>query len=227
MGKRNQPRKQTEVPVRIFGTDSHGQIFSEKVSAVNISRSGAELSGVRAELVLDEIVGISYGANRAHFRVKWIGKAGTPKAGHAGLLNVAPEKALWDFPLPSDAVDDYQQGSVEVRQDTRFRCQTSIEIHVDGGVSFWATVADLSLGGCYVEMSIPLAEGTKVKAGIWFGQSKVLAEAVVTHRTPGMGIGLKFVEMTDQDRDQIRRFLEGLAPFARKATRAKVPQTNS
>lgn len=227
MGKRNQSRKQTELPVRIFGTDSHGQIFSEKVVAVNVSRSGAELSGIHAELVVDEVIGISYGTNRAHFRVKWIGKAGTSKAGHAGVQNVSPEKTLWDFVLPADAVDEYQPGSVEIRQNTRFRCQSSIEIHVEGGASFWATVADLSLGGCYVEMSIPLAEGTKVKVGIWFGQSKVLAEAVVTHRTPGMGIGLQFVEITDQDRDQIRRFLEGLAPFARKATRAKVPQGNS
>jgi hypothetical protein len=227
MGKRNQPRKPTELPVRIFGTDSHGQIFSEKVLAVNISRNGAELSGLRADLVLEETVGISYGANRAHFRVKWIGKPGTPKAGHAGVQNVAPEKALWDFPLPSDALDDYQAGSVEVRQSTRFRCQNSIEIHVSGGASFWGTAADLSLGGCYVEMSIPLAEGTKVKVGIWFGQNKAWAEAVVTHRTPGMGIGLKFVEITEQDREQIRRFLEGLAPFARKPARAKAPQASS
>jgi hypothetical protein len=42
-----------------------------------------------------------------------------------------------------------------------------------------------------------------------------------------MGIGLKFVEITEQDREQIRRFLEGLAPFARKPARAKAPQASS
>ena len=114
MGRRSQPRKPIEVPVRIFGTDSHGQVFSEKVTTVNVSRNGAELAGVRPDLGLDEIVGLTYGSNRVHFRVKWIGAAGTPHAGHVGLLNIAPEKPLWDFPLPADAKDDYVAATVEL-----------------------------------------------------------------------------------------------------------------
>ena len=219
MGRRSQPRKQIEVPVRVFGTDRHGQVFSEKVLTVNLSRTGTEIAGLRAELSLDEIVGLTYGANRVHFRVKWIGAAGTPKAGHVGLLNIAPEKPLWDFPLPADTVDVFQTGSLERRHTPRFRCQNSIEVHIHGGASFWGTVADLSLGGCYVEMPLPLQPGTKLKVGIWFGQTKAWAEAQVAHRTPGLGAGLKFIEISDQDRDVIRRFVENLAPFARKPLR--------
>jgi hypothetical protein len=219
MGKRTQPRKQIELPVRIFGTDRHGQVFSEKVSTVNVSRTGAELAGVRAELSLDEIVGVTCGSNRVHFRVKWIGTPGTSKAGHVGLLNIAPEKPLWDFPLTADVVDAYQAGSVEMREHPRFRCQNSIEVHVESGASFWGTAADLSLGGCYVEMPLPLQPGSKLRVGIWLGQTKAWAEAQVTHRTPGLGVGLKFVDISEQDRNQIRRFLEGLSPFARKPLR--------
>jgi hypothetical protein len=219
MGRRSQPRKQIEVSVRIFGTDRHGQVFSEKVLTVNVSRTGAEIAGVRSDLALDEIVGLTYGANRVHFRVKWIGSAGTATAGHVGLLNIAPEKALWDFPLPPDIVDVYQVGSIEMRKTPRFRCQNSIEVHVAGGASFWGTVADLSLGGCYVEMPLPLQPGTKLKVGLWLGQTKAWAEAQVAHRTPGLGVGLRFLEISDQDRDLIRRFLENLAPFARKPLR--------
>jgi hypothetical protein len=216
MGRRSQPRKQIEIPVRVFGTDRHGRVFSEKVLTTNVSRTGAEIAGLRAELSLDEIVGLTYGANRVHFRVKWIGAAGTPKAGHVGLLNIAPEKTLWDFPLPLDAADSFQSASLERRQTARFRCQNSIEVHVDGGASFWGTVADLSLGGCYVEMPPPLQPGTKLRVGIWFGQTKVSAHAQVAYRTPGVGAGLKFIEISEPDRDVIRRFLENLAPFARK-----------
>src|ERR1700683_592317 len=219
MGRRSQPPKQVEVPVRIFGTDSAGQVFSEKVLTVSISRNGAELAAVRSKLNLDEIVGLTYGANRVHFRVKWIGGAGTPKAGHVGLLNIAPQKPLWDFPLPPDAVDDFQLASVEHRIAPRFRCQNSVEVHVQGA-SFWGTVADLSLGGCYIEMPIPLQPGTKLRVGIWFGQTKSWADAQVAHRTPGLGIGLKFVQISEEDRNQIRRFLESLAPFARKPMRS-------
>jgi hypothetical protein len=216
MGRRSQPRKAVEVPVRIFGTDAGGQIFSEKVVTVSVSRNGAELSGVRSNLALDEIVGLSYGAQRVHFRVKWIGDAGTPTAGHVGLLNIAPEKPLWDFPLPPDIVDVYQPGSTERRKSPRYRCQNSVEVHVQGGASFWGTVADLSLSGCYAEMALPVEPGTKLRVGIWFGQTKAWAQAQVTHITPGLGVGLRFIEISDQDRDQIRRFLESLAPFAKK-----------
>lgn len=216
MGRRSQPRKQIEVPVRVFGTDRHGQVFSEKVHTVNISRTGAEIAGLTSELNLDEIIGLTYGTNRVHFRVKWIGAAATPKAGHVGLLNIAPEKPLWDFPLPSDSPDAFQAVSLERRQTPRFRCQNSIEVHVEGGASFWGTVADLSLGGCYVEMPLPLQPGTKLRLGIWFGQNKVSAQAHVAHRTPGLGVGLKFTEISEQDKAIIRRFLENLAPFARK-----------
>ena len=136
MGRRSQPRKQIAVPVRIFGTDSRGQVFSEKALTVNVSRNGAELAEVRPDLALDEIIGLTYGKNRVHFRVKWIGRPGTPKAGHVGLLNIAPEKPLWDFPLPPDAVDDYQPGNTELRSNPRFRCQNSIEVHVKAALLF-------------------------------------------------------------------------------------------
>jgi hypothetical protein len=225
MGRRSQPRKLIEVPVRIFGTDSHGQVFSEKVVTVNVSRAGAELAGVHAAVSVDEIVGVTYGSNRVHFRVRWIGVAGTSRAGHVGLLNIAPEKPLWDFPLPPDSVDPYQPGSVEIRAQTRFRCQTSVEVQIDQGTSFWATVADLSLGGCYVEMPLPLQPGTKLKLGIWLGQVKACADAVVAHTTPGLGAGLKFTEISSQDLDHIRRFLQSLAPFARKPLRSPPTKT--
>jgi hypothetical protein len=220
MGRRSQPRKELEVPVRIFGTDSDGKVFSEKVSTVNISRNGVELVGVSRKLKVDEIVGLTCGNNRVHFRIKWVGEPGTPDAGHVGLLNIAPEKPLWNFPLPSDAPDDYQPGSIEHRKHSRFRCQNSVEVHLKEGASFWGTVTDLSLGGCYVEIPIPLQPGTPLRVGIWLGETKAWAEAQVAHKTPGMGIGLKFIEISDQDLDQVRRYLGGLAPLAQKAGRS-------
>jgi hypothetical protein len=167
MGRRRQPRKEVQAPVRIFGTDSSGRVFSAKAMTVNISQHGIELSGVESQLNLDEIIGLTYGENRVHFRVKWVGQPGTAKAGHVGLLNISPEKPLWDFPLPSPMPDNHQPQVVQQRKHTRFQCDNSVELHTQGGASFWAKIADLSVGGCYVEMAIPLQIGTKVKVGIW------------------------------------------------------------
>jgi hypothetical protein len=58
--------------------------------------------------------------------------------------------------------------------------------------------------------------GKKLKVGIWFGQGKAWADARVAHSIPGLGIGLKFTEISEPNLDQVRRFLETLSPLARK-----------
>jgi hypothetical protein len=216
MGRRREPRKEIQAQVRIFGTSSSGQVFSEKAVTVNVSQQGIELSGVQSQLGLNEIIGLNYGKNRIHFRVKWIGKPGTPKAGHVGLLNTSPEKPLWDFPVPSPAPDNHQPRFVEVRKHPRVKCHNSVEIHAQAGTSFWATIADLSIGGCYVEMAIPLPPGTKVRVGIWIGETKSWADGEVVYSTPGFGTGVKFDRISKPDLERIRQYLGTLASSAKK-----------
>jgi len=218
MGRRREPRKDIQAPVRIFGTDSTGQVFSEKAVTVNVSQQGAELSGVQAQLNLDETIGLAYGNNRVHFRVKWVGAPGTPKAGHLGLINTSPEKPLWDFPLPSPAPDNHQPQLAQQRKHPRFKCHNSVELQTQDGTSFRATIADLSVGGCYVEMAIPLPPGTKLKASIWIGQTKCFADCQVAYSTGGIGTGLRFTKISEPDLERIRQFLGTLAPFAKKST---------
>jgi hypothetical protein len=69
------------VPVRIFGTDSSGRTFSDKVSTVDVSQGGAKLSGVGVQLKVDEIVGVAYGSNKGHFKVKWCVRSRDAKRG--------------------------------------------------------------------------------------------------------------------------------------------------
>lgn len=215
MGKRREPRKEVQTPVRLFGTDSSGQVFSVKAVTVNVSQQGVELSGVDRQLNIDEIVGLTYGKNRVHFRVKWVGQAGTPRAGHVGLLNIAPEKPLWDFVLPSPVADAYKPGTVQQRRHARLKCRNSVELHTPEGASFWATISDLSIGGCHVEMAIPVRAGTTVKAGIWIGEIKIWAECEVVYSTPGFGIGVRFTSISEADLDRLRQFLTSITPFAK------------
>ncbi len=216
MGRRREPRKEIQVPVRIFGTNRSGQIFSEEAVTVNVSRYGAELSDVQTGLNLDEIIGLACGKNRVRFRVKWVGEPGTPLAGHVGLLNISPEKPLWDFPLPSPAPDNHQPRLAEKRKHPRFKCHNSVEVHTQEGASFWATIADLSVGGCYVEMAIPLPPGTKLKVGIWIGETKAWADAEVAHSCAGLGTGVMFIRTSEPDLDRIRQFLGTLPSFTKK-----------
>ena len=99
MGKRREPRKEIKVPVRIFGTDRSGQIFSEKVFTVNVSRQGVELSGVQAQPNPDEIVGITYGVTKSHFRVKWVGQPGSSLGRTFGSAQPVARKKFLGLPL--------------------------------------------------------------------------------------------------------------------------------
>jgi len=211
MGKRREPRKEIRVPVRIFGTDAGGQIFSEKVFTVNVSKNGLELEGVQAQPKIDEIVGVTYGTIKTHFRVKWVGQRGGPKAERLGLLNLSPEKSFWDFPLPPPGFDASVRDARDRRAHVRLKSTNSAEVYPAGAnVPMRTRTADLSLGGCFLEMPNPLPKGTQIRIALWVKDFKLWANAEVVSSTPGFGIGVKFTEMTEQDRNQLKQFIESL-----------------
>jgi len=211
MGKRCEPRKDIRVPVRIFGTDSAGRIFNEKVFTVNVSRHGVELSGVQAQPNIDEIIGLTYGTIKSHFRVKWVGQPGTPRLGHMGLLNLSPEKTLWDFPLAGPSVDGAAGTAHDRRAHPRVKCANSVEVYPNNETTpIRARTGDMSLGGCFIEMSNPLPKGTEMRLAVWVKETKLWAKGKVITSTPGYGIGVQFTEMAEQEKAQLKRFLDSL-----------------
>jgi PilZ domain-containing protein len=216
MGKRREPRKEITVAVRIFGTDKGGQTFSEKVSTINVSREGVRLSGVQARPNIDEIVGVTYGQTKAHFRVKWVGEPGTPHAGQMGLLNLVPEKVFWDFPLPPPSVDTSGGSVTERRRSPRLKCASSAEVYPAGVVAPIRTrTSDLSIGGCFLEMSTPVPKKTQVRIALWVKDAKLWANGEVITSSPGFGIGVKFTEIAADDRRQLQEFLDSMIRIRR------------
>ena len=219
VGKRREPRVDKVVPVRIFGTDTNGQIFSEKLNTLNVSRQGAELGGVQAQLKMGEIIGLTYGTNKVHFRVMWAGTPGSPKQGRIGLLNLSPEKPLWDFTLPGPGADGTgatARDPHDRRAHPRFKTVNSVEVHPEGqGAPIRARTADLSIGGCFIEMPNPLPKGTQIKISIWVKDTKLWANGRVVTSTPGFGIGVQFIEISEQDKNQLQEFLESTIRIAR------------
>lgn len=212
MGKRCEPRKQMQVPVRIFGTDQQGHIFSENVKTVDVSRSGVKLAGVRAQIKVDEVVGLTYGPNKVHFRVKWVGQPGTATQGQAGLLNLTPERPLWDFSLPAGIMDNFRQEfRSERRRYPRVKCDLPVELKPEAGPNMWGRASDLSVGGCFVEMPIPLDHDARFEIALWLGETKVHLKGEVASCAPGFRIGVRFVGVTTQDAELLRKFVEATA----------------
>jgi hypothetical protein len=213
MVSRREPRKDIRVPVRIFGTDAAGKTFNENVFTVNVSRAGAMVIEVRTQLKVGEVIGIVYGKSKSRYEVRWIGTPATPQQNLAGLQSVKSEEIIWDFPLPATTEDLVRARSLnERRQHPRRRCSLSVEIHPASQESrIWGRVSDISLGGCFVEMSSTLKEGTKVRLALWIQDKKVWAVGRVAAARPGSGVGIQFEEIKTDDREQLKRYLDTLA----------------
>ena len=213
MGVGVEPRKAVEVPVRVFGTDYVGKPFSESLTTVDVSVHGAKLRGLKAKLQVNEIVGVTYGKNKGHFRVKWIGTTGTKTESVMGLVNLNPGKPLWDFPLSqleSETADTQPTG--ERRRAPRVKCSVSVELHTLGQAVIWGKASDLSQGGCFIEMPIPLHDGISFDIALWLGEAKLHLQGQVVSVQPGFGNGVRFLGLTSEHQEHLRRFIETIAP---------------
>lgn len=229
MGKRREPRKPVQVTVRILGTDAAGRPFAEKVETMDVSRSGLHVRGLSVALKLEDTVSVSYQDQKARYRVKWLVPGptvpGKPARWDAGLENPSPERNIFDFPLPTPILDNYaglssiRSGSGlaggptlsatgERRLLPRTRCVASAELHPDGQAApIMAGIADVSLGGCFVDMPMPLRVGTQLKVALWLDAVKVQASAVVTNVRPGFGMGLHFLALPSEEESKLEVYL--------------------
>ena len=87
-------------PIRLWGLDACGSPFIEAATTLDVSGGGALLKHVPVKLAAGDIIGLSSGEKKCRFRVVWIGRKGTPEAGHLGLRSLEPEKHIWDLHLP-------------------------------------------------------------------------------------------------------------------------------
>jgi hypothetical protein len=229
MGKRREPRHPIRLPIRIFGTDADGQMFSENVHSFDISKQGARLDGVKARVKIGEIIGVTQGQKKSRFKVLWVGQPNTPTAGQVGLVSTAPDQNIWDAPLPASGADSYSEPppkpvaqdrrgtmadrrqAVDRRQTARLKCVISVQLQPAGqSAPIWGKAVDMSIGGCFIEMPIPLEKGTRLNLGIWIKENKLKATGRVVSSRPGFGIGVQFIEMSDIDADHLRGFLKSI-----------------
>jgi PilZ domain len=212
MGKRRDPRIQAKLQVRIAGLDASGRPLLQIVTTQNISRQGALLDGIQGAFKLGEIISVSYKNNKARFRVSWMGDTGTAGACQMGVQSVDPAKCIWDVAsLPPTAADTYAAKARERRQHRRVPCKLGAELYMQGSEALVRVdVRNLSEGGCFVEMpTLPPDQG-QLKITIWANNAKLTMRGVVASRRPGFGISIKFTEMTDEVRQQLRRFIQSL-----------------
>jgi c-di-GMP-binding flagellar brake protein YcgR len=97
----------------------------------------------------------------------------------------------------------------ERRKYPRTKATIAIEFKPEGAaVASHAETADLSLSGCYVEMSFTLPVGSNLDIVLWVEETRLAMKAVVVTHHPQFGNGIKFLDMSQEDQARLANFLK-------------------
>jgi c-di-GMP-binding flagellar brake protein YcgR len=100
----------------------------------------------------------------------------------------------------------------ERRRHLRIKGAVEVEIQLENRATpLRAKTADLSVGGCYIEMMFTLEVGTKLKLTIWGNDTKLSADGVVATRDLQVGNGIKFTGMTAGDSVKLQQIIAAIA----------------
>ncbi len=99
-------------------------------------------------------------------------------------------------------------GSPERRQSPRYKCKGSARIQETGSVtSTWATFADISMHGCYVESATPYHLSTRLELKLEANGFRVDVMGEVRVAYPGLGMGISFTKVSEEDRNRLRELV--------------------
>jgi len=83
-------------------------------------------------------------------------------------------------------------------------------LDMETGSSATGVTSDLSMGGCFVCTSKPLAVGSRVKLTLRRKEQSVQALAAVRIVKPRVGMGLEFLDVESRHQSTLERWLEQL-----------------
>lgn len=75
----------------------------------------------------------------------------------------------------------------------------------------WATCTDVSMHGCYVEATATHPVGTNLHLKLQINESMVQSNGCVRVMYPGLGMGIAFTEMTEENRSRLRQLLRTIS----------------
>jgi hypothetical protein len=209
------PRATLDLKVRVWGMGANNQPFFQNAMAQNVSATGACIYGIEPELNIGDVIGVQYEAKKARCRVVWVVNAGALKKTQVGVQLVADQDCPWALALPADMKPDErtQQRHDNRRKFMRHKISYPLEMRderVNTPLRVHAT--DISGNGCYVETVMPLAVGTALRIDLWIEDKRISSTALVRTKDPGVGMGIEFTGLQEEDKKEFQAHLDKLDP---------------
>jgi c-di-GMP-binding flagellar brake protein YcgR len=105
--------------------------------------------------------------------------------------------------------DCVHAAALERRRFQRLKKAVQAELRVAGSEAPIRTeTADVSAGGCYIEMALTLEIGTLMTLVLWLGHKKLVLDGKVVTRHMHFGNGIEFGKMSAESRNLLLYFLE-------------------
>jgi len=97
----------------------------------------------------------------------------------------------------------------ERRAQARRACRLGVNIYGPGGGALQHCIlTDISGGGCYVETTHPLAEGSNAIIELRTQELQLHVRGKVQSKHPGYGMGVEFKLRTEEEREQVKKLTE-------------------
>ena len=209
------PRATLELKVKVWGMGANNQPFFQSATAQNISITGACIYGIEPDLKVSDVIGVQYEGKKARCKVIWVVDAGALKKTQVGVQLVADQDCPWAPALPQEMKVDER---TNVRHDNRrkfLRHKISFPLELrDERVNtpLRVNATDISGNGCYVETVMPLPVATALRVDLWMGEERISPSAVVRTRDPGVGMGIEFTGMTEEQKKRFQAHLDKMDP---------------
>lgn len=103
-------------------------------------------------------------------------------------------------------------GGQERRRSPRYQCQGSAKFRAVGSeVHTWGSFTDVSVNGCYVEVTATYPVGSRLELELEVNgnRAEVIGEVRISY--PFLGMGIAFREVSDETRQQLGQMVRSLA----------------
>jgi hypothetical protein len=100
----------------------------------------------------------------------------------------------------------------EKRRSPRYKCEGGVELCQEGSeLRTWATCTDMSMHGCYVEATTTYPVGTNLHLKLQANDLQVQSQGCVRVAYPCLGMGIAFVELSEENRSRLRELLRNIS----------------
>lgn len=135
--------------------------------------------------------------------------SGTGATGATPTANTGPGNP-WLNRSPVIAAGQFR--GTEKRRSARYQCEGSAGMRADGtDLQTWAKFTDVSLHGCYVEAQATYPVGTILHMKLEANGVRVENKGSVRVCYPHLGMGISFVEATEETRGYLKQMMGSVA----------------